>query len=64
MHKVQENRPRRKICRLKPGSGINQNKTDKARVATVKTPGEDEDKPVVHEARALRSELGTPKLLL
>ena len=64
MHKGKRTGHVSKICRSKPNSGINQKKNDKARVATAITLGKDEDEPAKHEASALRSELGTPKLLL
>ena len=53
-----------KICRPRPDSGVAHKKSNKARAATCKKPGEDKDEPAIHEARAHRSELGTPKLLL
>ena len=54
-----------KICRSKPDSRTNaQKKSYKARVATADRAGEGKDKPAIHEARGLRSDLGTPTLLL
>ena len=53
-----------KIYRSKPDSGVAQKRSNEPRAATTKKPGEDKDEPAIHEARALRSEAGTPKLLL
>ena len=39
-------------------------KSDKARAATTGKAEEDKDNPAIHKARTLRSDAGTPKLLL
>ena len=55
-----------KICRSKTdnGSTTTPKRNDKARVATTAKAEEDEDNTAIHEARTLRSDAGTPKLLL
>ena len=53
-----------KICRSKADSGNTQRRSDRARVATTEKAEEDEDNSAIHEARTLRSDAGTPKLLL
>ena len=52
-----------KICRSKADSNSTPMKSDKARAATTKAE-EDEDDTAIHEARTLRSDASTPKLLL
>ena len=53
-----------KICRSKADSGNAPKRSDKARVATTGKAEEDEDDTAIHEARTLRSNASTPKLLL
>ena len=55
-----------KICRSKTDNGntTTPRRNDKARVATTGKAEEDEDDAAIHEARTLRSDAGTPKLLL
>ena len=53
-----------KICRSKADSGNTPKRSDKARAATTGKAEEDEDDTGIHEARTLRSDAGTPKLLL
>ena len=53
-----------KICRSKADSGATTRRSDKARTATTGKVEEDEDVTAIHEARTLRSDAGTPKLLL
>ena len=53
-----------KICRSKADSGNTHRRSDKARTATTEKAEEDEDTNAIHEARTLRSDAGTPKLLL
>ena len=53
-----------KICMSKADSGASPRKSDKARAAPTEKTEEDADNPTIHEARALWSEAGTPKLLL
>ena len=62
MHKMQENGTA-KICRSKADSGATPRRSDKARTAKTGKAEEDEDDAVIHEARTLRSDAGTPKLL-
>ena len=53
-----------KICRSKADSGTTTRRSDKARTATTGKAEEDEDDAAIHEARTLRSDAGTPKVLL
>ena len=53
-----------KICISKADSGATPRRSDKARTATTGKAEEDEDDTAIHEARTLRSDAGTPKLLL
>ena len=53
-----------KICRSKADSGATTRRSDKARTATTGKVEEDEDDTAIHEARTLRSDAGTPELLL
>ena len=54
-----------KICRSKADSGNTATRrSDRARAATTEKAEEDEDTNAIHEARTLRSDAGTPKLLL
>ena len=53
-----------KICRSKADSGNTNRRSDRARAATTEKAEEDEDTTAIHEARTLRSDAGTPKLLL
>ena len=52
-----------KICRSKGDNSSTPKKSDRARAATTKAE-EDEDDTAIHEARTLRLDAGTPKLLL
>ena len=53
-----------KICRSKANSRNASKRSDKARVATTGKTEDEEDGTAIHEARTLRSDAGTPKLLL
>ena len=53
-----------KICRSKADSGNTHRRSDRARAATTGKAEEDEDTNAIHEVRTLRSDAGTPKLLL
>ena len=60
-----------KICRSTADSGATPRRSDKARMATTGKAEEDkddtaihEDNTAIHEAKTLRSDAGTPKLLL
>ena len=53
-----------KICRSKADSGNTPRRGDKATVATTEKAEENEDDTAIYEARTLRSDAGTPKLLL
>ena len=53
-----------KICRSKADSRTMTRKSNKARMATTGKVEEDEDDTAIHVARMLRSDAGTPKLLL
>ena len=47
-----------------PSSENTPRRSDRARAATTEKAEEDEDNTAIHEARTLRSDASTPKLLL
>ena len=64
MHQVQENRTPSQNLQVQSRQRQYTKESDKARVATTEKAEEDEDDTAIHEAITLRSDAGTPKLLL